>query len=1219
MCGNLGLLLLTGEVDASKALEAMAKVTSMRGAQSCGFAAATPTRMRLYKAVVPKRGDVARTLRRAFDRTQKNARPLAVAGHLRFATSSKTTRRDAHPHVWLPKQKATVLTIDPQSFTFVARSVARAVVVTHNGDFEAFDLGQCFGDATRVVSLEETRRWLERHLGAPAPSSGDSIVAAGLIELLFAMGDPFAAARLAVATTELQRSVENNNKDETLLRTVVRSVAASAKRVLVKLSASVVSELSYTMNGQLTSDVRARRLNRLASALADDLARDAVVRTYLQSDVKTVALETMRNFLEADLRVAARRFLASAHGSFGLVVTSSLAPCTLVVASVKQPMQVGVGPGVVAYASERAALHVGALHNIEARRILRDGEVLWIAPSATTDQANDFGGGVAVATASIRNDAPFRHLKKLEDFDAVGKLGNALMMPLVETKRLFSRDVVGDELADTPRMLRRVRDSFRDPDSPNSRTASQFADALSAGKESRLLDLVIVGVEASLWVGEQWAANVRSVFPALRVHALSANKVLASLTAVARDATCGAQTPGYTAFPSGTSPAEAARGAVVLVLSHSGQTFPSLNAARALSRAGAHVFAVAGLQDAVIASDVLEQSFAVGAAHSNRLFSTDAGILIAEPASASTAALHVLLTELLFALAAKLSGDLLPNDLDDLRSLHDATVDTNVPMICRGDKKTQPFDGSGTGKRSYLVNTTTEAAAADDENVTSSPHDEAVALGRRWGNHICEPFLCFLAATAYVLGTVTAGTPLVRSVVVTSGLLTEPYVWTTYVVAAADALLYAFFPVVCALLLRFFQGRELLARFGKRTVLMLDVPQVHQCVTAYAQKLFALSYGLNGVDVHGANPGDHAVHKVLHRTARGTLVALGVPDGRLKALVDAECAAFLTASQIKSISHWGVGAELLTVGHHSFRPAIVDGAVIFDAFTRPAFLSELAHGVSTTEKKADDGEASPTKKRGRSFKKMASSSKKKELALVRKRSATTPDARRIAFLTAPADVSELTSGGSKLKHALGSDDDLEAPVIGATRVTPKGHQPNRDETSEILRSHTIVETLYEGRVAALERQLALYVLFHAAARRASLALWPLFHFDVSRSQAGTRVATTPAPISPAVAGDRPRVVAGVQIERVTTTEDFLNDKPPPAGPFSRGSPPQWRTLDYDTLSVHTDDNEGSLGLDLSAYDQPFLPPSTNLPIPEVDDDDDDEEKVVYVERVPAAA
>lgn len=37
-------------------------------------------------------------------------------------------------------------------------------------------------------------------------------------------------------------------------------------------------------------------------------------------------------------------------------------------------------------------------------------------------------------------------------------------------------------------------------------------------------DLLISGVEASLWMAEQWAADLRVIFPQLNVVTLSANK-----------------------------------------------------------------------------------------------------------------------------------------------------------------------------------------------------------------------------------------------------------------------------------------------------------------------------------------------------------------------------------------------------------------------------------------------------------------------------------------------------------------------------------------------------------------------------------------------------------------------------------------------------------------------------------------------------------------------
>jgi hypothetical protein len=38
--------------------------------------------------------------------------------------------------------------------------------------------------------------------------------------------------------------------------------------------------------------------------------------------------------------------------------------------------------------------------------------------------------------------------------------------------------------------------------------------------------VLILGCEASLWIGEQFAGDLQNLFPALRVVAISANKVL---------------------------------------------------------------------------------------------------------------------------------------------------------------------------------------------------------------------------------------------------------------------------------------------------------------------------------------------------------------------------------------------------------------------------------------------------------------------------------------------------------------------------------------------------------------------------------------------------------------------------------------------------------------------------------------------------------------------
>ena len=335
------------------------------------------------------------------------------------------------------------------------------------------------------------------------------------------------------------------------------------------------------------------------------------------ADAMSVASQAVLHFFEADLRSATRRFLKYAHGAFGLVARTSFAPCEVVIGSVKQPMIVGLGPGLAVYASERAAVHVGECGaRLTHRRVLSEGEVVWRFAGHAAD--------CLAFTAQIDDAEPFRELLSPEDWDGVQ--GNELMMSQIPLSR-FEGDVVGKDIAETPSLLRAVRDTFRDSTSFNSRTARAFARALFVDVDAvRKLDLIIVGTESSLWLGEQWATNMRSAFPRLRVVVTSANKALATLTACAVSNDRGATTPGHTVFPSGFTPAWAGRKAVVLAISHSGQTFPTLNAASALRDAGAIVFAAAGQLDTVIATDVLEQRFGKDSPFCEHIFSTKTGL-----------------------------------------------------------------------------------------------------------------------------------------------------------------------------------------------------------------------------------------------------------------------------------------------------------------------------------------------------------------------------------------------------------------------------------------------------------------------------------------------------------------------------------------------------------------------------------------------------------------
>jgi hypothetical protein len=132
------------------------------------------------------------------------------------------------------------------------------------------------------------------------------------------------------------------------------------------------------------------------------------------------------------------------------------------------------------------------------------------------------------------------------------------------------------------------------------------------------------------------------------------------------------------------------------------------------------------------------------------------------------------------------------------------------------------------------------------------------------------------------------------------------------------------------------QKRSLLARTGKRTLVIGDVPWVHQLLKTYVSKLFALSYGITSLEIHGANPQDHLLHQFAHRVVRGTLLFLGIPDGRSgQRQQNEENAVLMTAKQASGIQHLGTGPEIVAMGSN---PAIAR-----QSFTAAMVLPHLTH------------------------------------------------------------------------------------------------------------------------------------------------------------------------------------------------------------------------------------------------------------------------------------
>ena len=155
----------------------------------------------------------------------------------------------------------------------------------------------------------------------------------------------------------------------------------------------------------------------------------------------------------------------------------------------------------------------------------------------------------------------------------------------------------------------------------------------------RSVDLLITGVENSLWLGEQFAHDLSSVMPRLTVRALSANAVLKALQ-------------------HNIESLALARQSIVLVLSHSGRTFPArqvMEACDLMARGGVirEFFILTGEPESLQGSPMLAPQ-SPGEPFSRRLFTTGAGRRRAEPATATVAAMHHTLTQLLFTLTRQL-------------------------------------------------------------------------------------------------------------------------------------------------------------------------------------------------------------------------------------------------------------------------------------------------------------------------------------------------------------------------------------------------------------------------------------------------------------------------------------------------------------------------------------------------------------------------------------
>lgn len=346
------------------------------------------------------------------------------------------------------------------------------------------------------------------------------------------------------------------------------------------------------------------------------------------------------------------------------------------------------------------------------------------------------------------------------------------------SKSNSSEDMIAQDLADIPGLINAIHYTFKEESAFNRQTAEAFYNQLAIVLDRKMLgkvevqdgypppfDLVITGIETSLWAAEQFAADLQIVFPRLNVTAISANKLIA----VAGNCRGIVAPTGFSfTFKRGSfSPNHT----IALCISHSGQTFPTLNAAKILESAlPGRVFTVSGSYDTQLGSLVGHKSIKVSRMNialylhieSNfffilfpnilyralqnkpfcqRLFSTNSGWRGAEPASITVVGTHHLLTELLV-FCAKIC-------IEDSRErhIHSALSQDEIKDFCK-------FLGQFATK---TIRNDILAVDGHGRFRTSETNKQLINIGHKWSCHILEGAIAWIMSACYILGTVISG------------------------------------------------------------------------------------------------------------------------------------------------------------------------------------------------------------------------------------------------------------------------------------------------------------------------------------------------------------------------------------------------------------------------------------------------------------------------------
>ena len=911
--------------------------TEIRGEQAGGgivFARDRTNRVVFVgkKVLNQKRRNLTQSLETVFElvrqqaiQTGAKAVDEAIVGvwHYRYATSSPPAILETHWHEWMPARSADVWRVEGGKWVCDRQTVNHRI--THNGDFDAWML---FGAPVENAALG---LWLERVLHTPNSTLGDSPKIAGMMDLLITQGMWDASLRLAYQL-EVAKSIEEafggKSPSKTAPNTAPSEVEIQEWTEIVEGVFCQHQDPILRPNAASILDLSKQQLAQLERDLISALSQHRSIGRWTDPDRAAFVKTAVHVFFHNNIYQATKVFMSRAMGSFGLVTASTLSEASLVLSAWGQPIATGfnVCDNYMVYASEPAAVDAVLADIPRSYRLDLDqktGEIAWV-------------GVDRITIYSMQADRELRGAELGQRW--IPLQGNAYIVPPTKS----AKDPVAHDIGEIPQVLAAIKESWRDRDSFNCQSADYLAELLIEKAKNwdrrqqatinlkldrtpldRSVDLLVIGVESSRWVGERFAQDLATLCPGLRVETRSANQVLRKLQHNANALHLGSNS-------------------IVLAISQSGQTFPTLQATHIFEQlrreaAIAELFIMTG-EICSLMGTAIAQYYYPQSTFSRRIFINGSGRRTAEPSTVAVAATQATLTELLLCLAKRLQQrfpsrngalgmTLTSTDLMALEDIKDDFIDRSVIPI---------------------VGTTVSG-----DPINSPTHRQLIRSSGKWALHVTETPTAWAIHALYILISVGFQAPLAQTLVRSIFGLANLSIpgWLLPAIVLADIAIYIFGSWFWTLGLRYLQGRPLLARTGRRTLVIGDVPWVHQLLKAYVSKLFSLSYGIASLDVHGANPQDHMLHHFGHRVVRGTLVFLGIPDGRTARLQkENESAAMMTGKQVSGVRNFQTGADIIVLGHN---PTIAElgfeAAIILpsDSLAEP-FGTKIATSDSTT-------------------------------------------------------------------------------------------------------------------------------------------------------------------------------------------------------------------------------------------------------------------------------